>query len=187
MIIKLKKIYIYCYFFVNNFVLYAFNTFINRIPLHLIRLYFYKLVMSVGKQSTILMYVNILSLNKIQIGSNTVINQCVILDGRGGDLVIGNNVDIAPNVSIYTTDHDPDSDYHSPRNNPVIIEDNVWIASNSIILPGVIIRMGSVIAAGSVVTKSTDPFSIYAGNPAKFIRNRKSKILYKNSYRPWFM
>ena len=179
--------YIYCYFFLNNFILYIFNTFINLVPFHLLRLIFYKLVISVGKQSSILMHVKILSLNKIKIGSNTVINQGVILDGRGGDLIIGNNVDIAPNVSIYTTDHDCDCDYHLPRNRPVIIEDNVWVASNAIVLPGVTISKGSVIAAGSIVTKSTEPLSINAGNPARFIRIRESKILYKHLYRPWFM
>ena len=52
----------------------------------------------------------------------------------------------------------------------IIIEDDVWIGANSIILKGVILKQGTVIAAGSVVTKSTEPFSLYGGNPAKFIK-----------------
>ena len=53
---------------------------------------------------------------------------------------------------------------------PVIIEDNVWIAARSIILPGVEIGKGSVIGAGSVVTRSIPPFSVVVGNPAKLIK-----------------
>ena len=52
----------------------------------------------------------------------------------------------------------------------IIVEDDVWVGANSIILKGVTLKKGSVIAAGSVVTKSTTPFSLYAGNPAKFIK-----------------
>ena len=52
----------------------------------------------------------------------------------------------------------------------MIIEDAVWIGSNSIILPGALIRKGCVIAAGSVVKGETRPNCIYAGNPAKLIK-----------------
>lgn len=54
---------------------------------------------------------------------------------------------------------------------PIIIEDDVWIGTGCIILPGVRIGKGSVVAAGSVVTKSMPPMSICAGNPAKVIKS----------------
>ena len=54
----------------------------------------------------------------------------------------------------------------------VVIEDGVWIGSNSIILSGTRIGQGAVIAAGSVVVKDVLPFSIIGGNPAKFIKYR---------------
>lgn len=54
----------------------------------------------------------------------------------------------------------------------VFIADDVWIGYGSIILSGVNVGQGSIIAAGSVVTKDVEPFSIYAGVPAKKIRNR---------------
>ncbi len=55
---------------------------------------------------------------------------------------------------------------------PIIIEDDVWIGTDSIILSGVKIGKGAVIAAGSVVVKDVLPYSIVGGNPAKFIKFR---------------
>ncbi|MEW5859288.1 MAG: DapH/DapD/GlmU-related protein, partial [Cyanobacteriota bacterium] len=52
---------------------------------------------------------------------------------------------------------------------PVIIEEDVWIACNSIILRGVTIGKCSVIGAGSVVTKDVPAWTIVAGNPARII------------------
>jgi maltose O-acetyltransferase len=56
---------------------------------------------------------------------------------------------------------------------PVVIEDDVWIGTRVIILPGVHVGTGSVIGAGSVVTHDVEPYSIVGGNPAKLIRYRK--------------
>lgn len=52
---------------------------------------------------------------------------------------------------------------------PVTIEDNVWIATGSIILPGVTVGEGSVICAGSVVRRNVPPYSLVMGNPAKIL------------------
>ncbi|MGL5904915.1 MAG: DapH/DapD/GlmU-related protein [Cetobacterium sp.] len=56
----------------------------------------------------------------------------------------------------------------------ILIEEDVWIGSNSVILSGVKIARGSVIGAGSVVTKNTDKYSVVAGNPAKILKYRFS-------------
>lgn len=53
---------------------------------------------------------------------------------------------------------------------PVIIEDNVWVGTHSIILPGVTIGRGSVIGAGSVVTKNIPKDSVAVGNPARVVK-----------------
>ena len=50
---------------------------------------------------------------------------------------------------------------------PVIIEDDVWVGTRSLILKGVTIGHHSVIAAGSVVRKEVPPYSLMAGNPAR--------------------
>jgi len=103
--------------------------------------------------------------NNVYIGSNVNI-RC------SGKISIGNNVRIAQNVSII------DSNYSLCKGiigeltpSKVIIEDDVWIAAGSIILPGVIISKGAVIAAGSVVTKSVNANTLWAGNPAKWVKD----------------
>jgi len=53
---------------------------------------------------------------------------------------------------------------------PVIIQNDVWIACMSVILPGVTIGEGAIVGAGSVVTKDVSPYTIVAGNPARIIR-----------------
>jgi acetyltransferase-like isoleucine patch superfamily enzyme len=53
-----------------------------------------------------------------------------------------------------------------------IIEDDVWVGYGAIIMSGVTLKKGSIIAAGAVVTKNTEPYSIFGGNPAKKIASR---------------
>ena len=66
-----------------------------------------------------------------------------------------------------------DKDYSwKGLNNITHIGDDVWIGYGAIIMSGVNIANGSIIAAGSVVTKDTEPYSIYAGIPAKKIKDR---------------
>lgn len=58
----------------------------------------------------------------------------------------------------------------APPAAPVVIEDNVWIGSHSIILPGVCIGRNSAIGAGSVVTRDIPANCLAVGNPARVIR-----------------
>jgi acetyltransferase-like isoleucine patch superfamily enzyme len=91
---------------------------------------------------------------------------------------IGEYAGIGANVSIYDTDFHPLNPYerkfdnfNKTKINPVVIGNFVWIGGNSIILKGVSIGNGAVIGAGSVVTKDVPEFTLYAGNPAKFIKS----------------
>ena len=55
------------------------------------------------------------------------------------------------------------------------IGNDVFIGAKAIILPGLEIAEGCVIGAGAILTKDTEPYGIYAGNPAKFIKKRVIK------------
>jgi len=122
----------------------------------------------------------------IFIGHNCVINKKVLLDGRGGQIKIGNNVDIGQETNIWTLEHDVNDEYHKSIGADVIIEDYVWIASRVTILPGVKIGKGAVIACGAVVTKNVNSYEIVGGIPAKKIGNRNQNLEYKLNYNPIF-
>ena len=68
------------------------------------------------------------------------------------------------------------NDYHrigrSDLAATVTIGHPVWVGAGAVILPGVSIGAGAVVASGSVVTTDAAPFTIVAGNPARFIKNR---------------
>lgn len=59
----------------------------------------------------------------------------------------------------------------------VRINHDVWIGDSVIILPGIEIGSGAVVGAGAVVTKSVEPYTVVAGNPAKFIKRRFSPVI----------
>ena len=108
--------------------------------------------------------------HKVQLGDNCFIQN---------DLLIGNEVLVASNVSfIGRNDHSyssiGSSIWNSSRGDTQVttIGNDVWIGHGVIVLGGVTIGDGSVVAAGSVVTKNIEPYTIYAGVPAKKIKNR---------------
>jgi acetyltransferase-like isoleucine patch superfamily enzyme len=171
----------------RNFIEYMLNIWIAAIPIHKVRKFFVRtLIGEFGKSSNILMLVEFRELKNITVGEHCVINSKVLLDGRGGSLQIGNNVDIGQETNIWTLEHDPHDDFHRTKGGGVIVEDYVWIASRVTILPGVRIGRGAVVATGSVVTKDVPPMAIVGGVPAKIIGSRESGLKYSLSYQPWF-
>ncbi len=96
-----------------------------------------------------------------------------------GPLVsIGRYSLIARNVSILGADHNfnaagvPIIFSGRPEQVPTIIEDDVWIGSRCIIMPGVRIGRGAIVAAGSIVTRDIPPYEIHGGVPNKKIKDR---------------
>lgn len=61
-----------------------------------------------------------------------------------------------------------------PFKGDTIIENDVWIGQNVTIMPGIKVGDGAIIAADSTVVRSIEPYAVYGGNPAKFIRKRFS-------------
>lgn len=121
----------------------------------------------------------------ISIGNNTVVNRYTYLDGRV-PLTIGNNVNISHYTLIQTLTHDPQNPDFVCLCKPVVIEDHVWIGARAIISPGVRIGEGAVVGAGSVVTRDVEPYTIVAGNPARFIKERTRDLRYRSRYFPFF-
>jgi maltose O-acetyltransferase len=108
----------------------------------------------------------------ITIGTKTFINyDCVFLDCN--KITIGDEVQIAPGVHIYTATHPLDPQQRRSgleRALPVAIADGVWLGGGAIICPGVTIGENTVIGAGAVVTRDIPPNVLAVGNPCRVIR-----------------
>jgi putative colanic acid biosynthesis acetyltransferase WcaF len=96
--------------------------------------------------------VNCYNMNKIIIGQASVISQSAYLCGGTHDFSIASRPLITK---------------------PILIGNQVWIASEAFIGPGVIIPDGCVIGARAVVTSKLEKWSVYAGNPARLIKERR--------------
>jgi maltose O-acetyltransferase len=56
------------------------------------------------------------------------------------------------------------------QSKPILIEDSSWVGFNSIITKGVTLKKGTVLGCGSILTKSTESYGVYGGNPAILIK-----------------
>ena len=104
-------------------------------------------------------------------GKNVKVTQrggCYV-QGWGG-VFIGDYTTIAQNCIITSANHSL-TNHAEEVKKEVIIGDHCWIASNSLIMGGVILGPRTVVAGGSVVTKSfPEGYCLIGGNPAKFIK-----------------
>lgn len=117
------------------------------------------------------------SSKNVYVGSSQIGEYAVMSARKGGEIFIGDNVIMGGRVVFHTLNHNYDKkevliNQQGVTVKPIKIEDDVWIGSDAIILPGITIGTGSVIGAGSVVTKDVEPYSIVAGNPARLIKKR---------------
>lgn len=142
----------------------------------------------------------------IEIGEHVRIDDFVFVSGGAG-ICIGNYVHIAPysalygkfgitindyvnissRVSIYSTSDDysgevmtgpmVDQQYINDIGQKVIIERYVIIGTGSVLLPGAVLHEGVAVGAMSLVKNELEPFSIYAGIPVRYIKERSRKML----------
>ena|SRR6185312_13034 len=102
---------------------------------------------------------------------------------------IGNYSGVSSKVAIYSSSDDfsghslpgiqviiPDEFRHL-TNKPVIFEDHTGVGTLSVVFPGVTIREGAMVGALSLIRKSLKPWSIYSGNPLRFIKSRSQEML----------
>ena len=137
-----------------------------------------------GNDSTIEDFTTINNgVGEIYIGDRTRIGLgCTLI----GPVKVGNDVRLAQNIVMSGLNHNYEDitlpiSQQGVTTAPIVIEDESWIGSNSVVLPGVTIGKHCVVAAGSIVIKDVPPWSVVAGNPARIIKqyNQETKLWVK--------
>jgi acetyltransferase-like isoleucine patch superfamily enzyme len=112
----------------------------------------------------------------VEIGHHTHFAPNCVLYGQGR-LKIGPYCNIAAHCVLATAAHDP-LDHGKPmcqapnRNGPITLVEDVWLGANVTITGNVTIARGCVVGANAVVTRDTEPMGLYAGVPARRLRDR---------------
>lgn len=105
---------------------------------------------------------------QVTVGKNVFINHNCTMMSAGG-IVIDDDVQIGPQVTLTTTNHDFD-DRYTLICRPIHLKRNVWIGAGALILPGVTVGENAVIAGGAVVTKDVEANVVVGGNPARVLK-----------------
>ena len=124
---------------------------------------------------------------KISIGKNVHIAPFVLLAGGTEGIIMEDFSGCAYSVQIFTQSDDYSgrtltnptipTKFKSERKKAVTIGKHVIIGTSSIIFPGVHLAVGCSVGALSLVSKSTEEWGVYVGNPAKRIKERSRKLL----------
>ena len=108
----------------------------------------------------------------VTIGEDSFINVGCFFDESAG-ITIGRGCDIGMEVMFATSSHlvgPAERRAGAQTSGPIVIGDGTWIGARATILPGVTVDAGCVIAAGAVVTADTAPDTLYAGVPARAVK-----------------
>jgi maltose O-acetyltransferase len=108
----------------------------------------------------------------VAIGAGTWVNHRCYFDTRA-PVRIGARCDLGMEVMLVSSTHavggaERRAGRYAPA--PVVVEDGCWIGARAVVLPGVTIGAGCVVAAGAVVTRDCAPHGLYAGVPARRVR-----------------
>lgn len=148
----------------------------NIFPYRLRRIQYRKCGMHLSESAYIFNGCKFSSAN-FEIGDNSYMNKDCTVYNEHSYVCIGSNCAIALEVMFCTADHEIGNERlraGNPMHRGIIVEDGCWIGARAIILSGVTVRRGCIIAAGAVVTKNCEENGLYAGVPAKRIRDLSS-------------
>lgn len=127
----------------------------------------------IGKGLIIKTKVRIKNPWRLEIGAHCWIGESVWIDNLE-NVYMGNSVCVSQGALLLTGNHDYTMSDFPYKLGKIVLEDGVWIGAKSVVCPGVVCRSHSILTVNSVATKELSPWMIYAGNPAVFVRYRKS-------------
>ena len=126
----------------------------------------------VGKGVLIRPCVNIKYPWFLEIGDNVWMGEEVWIDNLG-TVKIGNSVCLSQGSLILCGNHNYKKEAFDLIVGDITLEDGVWVGAKSIVGPGVTMKTHSILTAGSILTKDTEAYGIYQGNPAVLIKHRE--------------
>lgn len=100
-----------------------------------------------------------------------------------GGVYLGHHSILSQDAFLCGATHDYNSLDFTYLSKKITIAPYAWICAKSIVLPGVYCAEGSVLGAGSVTFKDLEPWTVYSGNPAKFIKKRNNLLVKNDSER----
>lgn len=109
----------------------------------------------------------------VRMGLGTFVNRGVLFDGTA-PITLGRQVAVGHGAKFLTSTHEigpEDGRGGRVRHRPITIGDGCWIGAGAIVLPGVNVAHGCIVGAGAVVTRDCAPDGLYAGNPARRVRD----------------
>lgn len=158
------------------FVYYLFFRF-SPTPMFMYRNFILRLFGArIGKRVKIYPNVKIWFPSNLTVGDSSCLGREVRCYNQG-KITIKKNVIISDSTHLCASSHDYNKPTFPLLLLPITIEESCWVCADAFVGPGVKLKTGTIIGARSCITKNTKPWSIYIGNPAKFLKNRK-KISY---------
>jgi len=112
-----------------------------------------------------------------------------IIGGEKSSLTVGNFAGISTGARIVCGSEDfvnsllgfMPEEYKTVIYGHNVISDFAWVGAGAIVLPGIYMAEGSVLGAGAVLTKDTEPWTVYVGNPAIPLKLRNKELILENA------
>jgi putative colanic acid biosynthesis acetyltransferase WcaF len=165
-------------FFISALWFLTNSIFINSylmIPVSL-KLFILKLFgAKIGKNIMMKHGINIKYPWNLEVGDNAWLGECLWIDNLG-KVIIGANACLSQGAMLLSGNHDYGKETFDLIIKDIIIEEGVWIGAKAVVCGGVTCHSHSVLAVNSVATNNLEPYSIYQGNPAQYIRKRNITI-----------
>jgi putative colanic acid biosynthesis acetyltransferase WcaF len=108
---------------------------------------------------------NLICADAVAIGDEAVIY-------NAAPLRLGSHAIVSQQAYVCTATHDYDDPGFPMTIAPITIGNYAWVCARACVLPGLTIGDGAVLALGAIATRNLEPWKVYAGNPAKLIKER---------------
>lgn len=114
----------------------------------------------------------------VSVGARAFINRGCLIN-HSGSVTIGDDVALGPGCALITASHETGPASRRAADGttaPVTVGVGAWLGARVTVMPGVTIGPGAVIGAGSLVLADVPPNTVYAGAPAKFVRDLSADV-----------